>query len=66
MPRRNNTPVHAPFRFNRSCDTKRRFKTEREAAAAAEYQMLIKPDLELSAYKCDQCGGWHLTRQARK
>lgn len=65
MPRRNNTQSHQPFRFISSCDTKRRFRTEREAIAAAEYQMLIKPTLELSVYKCEQCGGWHLTRQQK-
>lgn len=65
MPRRNNTPRHQPLVFKSSCD-KRRFKTEREALAAADYQILIKPELELSVYKCQYCGGWHLTRQARK
>lgn len=23
--------------------------------------MLMKPELELSVYKCELCGGWHLT-----
>jgi hypothetical protein len=27
--------------------------------------MLQHLDLELSTYKCDQCRGWHLTRQTR-
>lgn len=66
MPRRNNTPRHQPLVFKNSCMQKRRFKTEKEALAAADYQMLVKPELELSVYKCQHCGGWHLTRQARK
>jgi len=62
MPRQNNTPKHQPFRFASNCEQKRRFGTEKEAQDAAEYQMLLKPNLELSTYKCDLCGGWHLTR----
>lgn len=48
-----------------NCDKKRRFTSEREANKAAEYQMLVKPELELFVYKCDLCGGWHLTRQTK-
>jgi hypothetical protein len=66
MPRRNNTQIHNPFRFSSGCDQKRRFVREKEALDAAEYQMLIKPTLDLSVYKCEQCGNWHLTRQSRK
>jgi hypothetical protein len=66
MPRKNNLPTHQPYRFTSGCSQKRRFVREKEAQDAAEYQMLIKPTLELSVYKCQECGGWHLTRQARK
>jgi hypothetical protein len=62
MPRKNNTPPHLPLRFVNACEQKRRFRTEKEAASAAEHQMLLKPDLELSVYQCELCGGWHLTR----
>ncbi|MET0979802.1 MAG: hypothetical protein ABWX90_00935 [Candidatus Saccharimonadales bacterium] len=65
MPRRNQTPQHQPFHFASNCQQKRRFSTEREAVAAAEYQMLLKPDMELSVYKCELCGGWHLTRRTK-
>jgi hypothetical protein len=65
MPRRNNTIVHARFHFANNCDRKRRFAREKEALDAAEYQMLITPSLELAVYKCDLCGGWHLTRQTK-
>ncbi len=65
MPRKNNTLFHARFHFISGCQNKRKFRNEREALEAAEYQMLIKPSLELSVYKCDVCGGWHLTRQSR-
>ncbi|MDB5178035.1 MAG: iviTM7 [Candidatus Saccharibacteria bacterium] len=62
MPRRSKPASHQPFRFGSSCQTKRRFGTERQAKEAADYQMLVKSDLELSVYKCELCGGWHLTR----
>jgi hypothetical protein len=65
MPRKNNAPKHAPFHFASNCQAKRRFTSEREAQATADHQMLIKPDLELTVYKCELCGGWHLTRQQR-
>ncbi|MDB5165493.1 MAG: iviTM7 [Candidatus Saccharibacteria bacterium] len=63
MPRRTKSTPHHPFRFASNCDQKRRFDTEKKARDAAEYQMLIKPELELDVYKCELCGGWHLTRQ---
>jgi len=28
--------------------------------------MLIKPNLELITYKCELCGGWHLTSLKRQ
>jgi hypothetical protein len=28
--------------------------------------MLVQPDTTLSVYRCEICGGWHLTRQTRK
>ena len=65
MPRKNRTQPHQPFRQTSNCQSKRRFASERQAKEAAEHQMLLKPDLELSAYKCELCGGWHLTRQAK-
>lgn len=63
MPRRSETPKHQPFRFGSNCESKRRFDTERKAQEAADYQMLMKPELELAVYKCELCGGWHLTRR---
>jgi hypothetical protein len=66
MPRKNNTPKHHSFRSVNNCDTKRRYKTEKEALAAADYQMLVNQNLELSVYKCELCGGWHLTRGESK
>lgn len=65
MPRKNSTPKHVPFRFASNCQTKRRFTSEKEAVSAAEHQMLVRHDLELTVYKCELCGGWHLTRQER-
>lgn len=65
MPRRNKTIPHQPFQFVSACQNKRRFANEREAREAADHQMLLKPDLQLSTYKCELCGGWHLTRQTK-
>jgi hypothetical protein len=65
MPRQNHTPPHRPFQFTSSCQQKRRFATERQALEAADYQMLVKPGLELAVYKCPDCHGWHLTRRTR-
>jgi hypothetical protein len=57
---------HSPLNSGSSpyniCTSKRRFTTKKLAEAAAEYQMLLKPELDLSVYTCGQCGGWHLTR----
>ena len=65
MPRKNSTQKHVPFRFASNCQTKRRFASEKEAVSAADHQMLVRHDLELTVYKCELCGGWHLTRQDR-
>ncbi|MDB5168152.1 MAG: iviTM7 [Candidatus Saccharibacteria bacterium] len=64
MPRRNQTQSYQPFRFVSNCQQKRRFSTERQAQESAEYQMLVQSNITLSVYKCELCGGWHLTRQA--
>ena len=66
MPRRNNIPNHTKFKFISSCDTKRRFGTKIQAEAAADYQNLIQSELELSVYRCELCGGWHLTRRSHQ
>jgi hypothetical protein len=66
MPRRNQTPQHTPFRFASNCQQKRRFDNEKAAEKTADHQMLITPNLELTTYHCELCGGWHLTRQSRK
>jgi hypothetical protein len=61
MSRQNHTPPHTPYSFNDPCSKKRRFTNEQQAKMAAEYQMLIKPTLELDTYHCPLCHGWHLT-----
>jgi hypothetical protein len=66
MPRRNQTPRHQPFRFVSNCLSKRRYATERQAEETAEHQMLVNQNIQLSVYKCDICGGWHLTRRTTK
>lgn len=62
MPRRNKTAPHQPFQFKSRCQSKRRYNTQQEAGDTAEHQMLIKSELQLTTYKCELCGGWHLTR----
>ena len=65
MPRKHKPTPHVPFTAIQSCQTKRQFKNEPDATKAAELQMLMHLDLELSVYLCDQCKYWHLTRQKR-
>lgn len=62
MPRKNRSIKHQPFSSNDLFCTKRKFRNEKEAQEAAEFQMLQDMNLELSIYKCDMCIYWHLTR----
>lgn len=64
MPRHNQQIKHIRLVSN-NCQPKRQFLNEREAIKAAEFQMLIKPNLELSTYQCNICKKWHLTRQPK-
>lgn len=63
MPRRNKSIKHVQPVI-KTCSPKRQFSNERLALEAADYQMLMKPNLELRVYKCGLCQGWHLTRNA--
>lgn len=62
MPRKNNTPKHAPLVTRMPSHPKRRFTTRRQAEDAAEIQMLLQPRLELYVYQ-DIDRGWYLTRK---
>lgn len=64
MPRRNKHIKHTPFQLPNKEAGKTRYATKREAEKAAEYQMLLKSDLELYVYKSELDGGWYLTRKA--
>ena len=66
MPRHNKNIPHIPLQRSSSCDEKRRFRTEKHALAAAEYQSLLTLGLELRVYKCPHCSGWHLTNSSKK
>jgi rubrerythrin len=65
MPRHNKNPKHPKTTFSILCVSKKRHKSENEALKTAEIQMLQNSGLELSVYKCDTCGFWHLTRSKR-
>jgi len=60
MPRKNHQIPHEKQNYITGCHGKRKFKTEREALEAADYQMLLKPQLELHVYHCAFCSNWHL------
>lgn len=66
MPRKNNTVKHQSYPIDRMVCDKRRFKNEKEAGEAAEFQMLKNMTIELFVYKCDRCNYWHLTRSIDK
>lgn len=65
MPRHNNGVKYVRQVYQTNCDSKRKYKNEREAVETAKYQMLIHPNLELDVYKCQFCCSWHLTRQIK-
>ena len=60
MPRRNNTPKHQPYIDTSTCKSKRRFGDETAARKAADL-LELQSNAKVSIYKCDRCGGWHLT-----
>lgn len=67
MRRRHTPPKVSRYRPSSgvaTCESKRRFPTEKQAEQAAEVQMLTDMRLELSVYHCPHCHTWHLTRQA--
>ena len=45
-----------------NCTTKKRFKTEKEAAECADY-LCSTQNVYVDIYRCNICDGWHLTRQ---
>lgn len=61
MPRRNNTPGSIRKPHAQPCAHKRRFRNEQETKNAIDDATLRDPSLQLSIYRCDYCGGWHLT-----
>lgn len=46
-----------------ACRRKRRFETEREADDAAYAARMEGRRLQI--YRCEWCGGWHLTSRAK-
>jgi len=66
MPRKNKSTHHQRFSGSIFQCTKKKYKNEKEAQDAADFQMLENMSLELSVYKCDVCKYWHLTRNVDK
>jgi len=62
MPRKNRTDKHRLLSIEKFDCNKQRYQNSKLAQKAAEYQMLENMTIELSVYKCDLCGYWHLTR----
>lgn len=60
MPRRNRRTPHIPYTPSRTNTNKRRFSTRQQAQAAADYRMLLNPELQLYVYR-EIDGGWYLT-----
>ena len=62
MPRKNRVVKHQPLSIDKyDCD-KKRYQNDRQAQDAAGLQMLENMNINLSIYKCDLCGYWHLTK----
>jgi hypothetical protein len=47
------------------CATKRWFATEAEAGATALWDR-TQFGVQLTCYRCEECGGWHLTGGRRR
>jgi hypothetical protein len=45
-----------------ACASKRQFATEAEARTAALWDRTQFGE-RLTCYRCEECGGWHLTRE---
>jgi len=52
-----------PATVQKSCG-KNRYNSRKEAETVASEQEILfnQENLELKAYRCSSCGGWHLTR----
>lgn len=42
---------------------KQRYPNAAAAQIASQHRMWQEPGLRLYTFRCDACGGWHLTRQ---
>ena len=45
----------------KACNRKRRYASEAEAKKAAERSSRRKDAPKIFVYRCEYCGGWHLT-----
>ena len=52
-----------PARAYHACERKRRFEFMAEAQKAASRGSRRKDAPQLYAYRCELCGGWHLTHR---
>ena len=51
------------FQEFRTCARKRRYQTSVEARKAAEQASRRKDAPKIYVYRCEYCGGWHLTHR---
>lgn len=53
-------PQH--FDSPKLCGEKRRYRTRHDAEMVIAEKEIMQPELELTVYRCTQCGDFHLTR----
>jgi len=59
------SPLSERKKITNSCLRKSRYETIQEAKKVADYYK-DKENLTLRIYKCKPCGGYHLTKKAKK
>ncbi|NCU29124.1 hypothetical protein EOM60_00750 [Candidatus Saccharibacteria bacterium] len=57
----NQTVAHWASWQTSTCQSKKRYSTEKIAKRELETRELIQSNLELDVYLCSVCNGWHLT-----
>lgn len=55
-------PLPRNFNPHKKCGGKYCYATKLDAEMVVEEKTIMQPELELSVYKCSNCGSYHLTR----